>query len=251
MAEVKVTAADICKALKNTYASPEWNISFEVGNGTGSLCRRHADAIAVNMYPSRGYEIRGFEIKVSRSDLKHEIEQAEKAEEVAKYCDYWFLVVPKGLTDNIQIPLAWGIIEYNDGKLRIKKQAQELQKEPIKISFTAALLRAQERLFESELSNKVAQIVADNKASWEKSFNYQANQNKKDYEKIIKKVKEIKELSGIDLLYWTDAEGEAKYIKLAKKLRKCDNLISNLDYAIDNADKLLETIKNAKKELTD
>ena len=66
----KVTAKVIRKALMDTYKEPEWYLGFEVGNSTGADCRRHADAVAINAYPSRGFEVRGFEIKVSRSDLQ-------------------------------------------------------------------------------------------------------------------------------------------------------------------------------------
>ncbi len=103
MAE-KITAKDIRKALMATYREPEWYLGFEVGNGTGADCRRHADAVAINAYPSRGYEVRGFEIKVSRADLQSELDNGIKAEMVAQHCNYWYLVVPKGLTENMMIP---------------------------------------------------------------------------------------------------------------------------------------------------
>ena len=76
----KVTAQDIRAALRKTYCEPDWYLGFEVGNGTGARLRRHADAVAICNYPSRGYEIRGFEIKVSRNDLKSELDNCAKAE---------------------------------------------------------------------------------------------------------------------------------------------------------------------------
>ena len=104
----KVTAADIRQALTNTYTSPEWYLGFEVGNSTGANCSRHADAVAINAYPSKGFEVRGFEIKVSKQDLKSELENGLKSDEIARFCDYWFLVVPKGLTDGFTLPPTWG-----------------------------------------------------------------------------------------------------------------------------------------------
>lgn len=97
-----ITAKDIRKALLEKYAEPEWYLGFEVGNSCGSNCIRHADAVAVNAFPSRGFETRGFEIKVNRADLQRELEDGSKAEAIAKYCNYWFLVIPKGLTNNYE-----------------------------------------------------------------------------------------------------------------------------------------------------
>lgn len=118
-----VTADDIREALQSTYKEPEWFLGFEVSNSTGANIRRYADAVAMNTFPSRGYEVRGFEIKVSKSDLKRELENGLKADEIARFCNYWFLVVPKGLADEMQIPEPWGIIEYSEGHLRQKKKA--------------------------------------------------------------------------------------------------------------------------------
>lgn len=81
----------------------------------------------MNMWPSRGNYITGFEIKVSRSDLQRELKQGVKAESTSKYCDYWVLVTPKGLIpDNVIIPPTWGIMEYLDNKtLKFKQNHQK------------------------------------------------------------------------------------------------------------------------------
>lgn len=85
---VPVTTADICAAMRKTYCQPEWALFFEVGNATGFNARRHADAVAMNMYPSRGLVLHGFEFKASKSDWKRELANPQKAEEIAQYCDY-------------------------------------------------------------------------------------------------------------------------------------------------------------------
>ena len=73
------------------------DIGVEVPNATGGLSKRRADAVAMNLFPSKNYEIRGFEIKISKSDLKRDLDNGSKSNEVAKYCDYWFLVTPRDL----------------------------------------------------------------------------------------------------------------------------------------------------------
>ena len=55
---------------------------------------RYADAVAMNLFPSRGLALHGFEIKVSKSDFKSEIENPEKSVPVQQYCDHWWIVAP-------------------------------------------------------------------------------------------------------------------------------------------------------------
>lgn len=210
----KVTAGDIRKALTERYCEPDWYLGFEVGNGCGSDIERHADAIAICPYPSRGYEALGFEIKVSKQDLKREIEQPAKAEALAKYCNYWFLVVPKGLTDDIQIPEPWGIIEYIDGKLRQKKKAAFF-KNTIDIGFCCAFIRGIRRKDDKDLK----EAMAYRKRMQIEHLDMEVRNKLHDYEKLQERLEMLKKRTGIDLTnqYWLD-EYDIDAMALAKRL---------------------------------
>ncbi|MGH0004479.1 MmcB family DNA repair protein [Pseudovibrio ascidiaceicola] len=153
-------AFQIRKALENAYTQPEWAIFFEVADGTGAASRRRADAIAMNMWPSRGLELRAFEIKVSRSDLKSELKDPSKAEAIAQYCNTFYLATPSGLTKGMDVPQNWGLIEVTEGgQARIKRQS-EYNKEPdtLSLPFIASLLRSAyqstEGVVQAELSRE-------------------------------------------------------------------------------------------------
>ena len=45
------------------------------------------DAVIMSLWPSRGLELHGVEIKVSRADWKREAADPAKAEAIAAYCD--------------------------------------------------------------------------------------------------------------------------------------------------------------------
>ena len=136
-------ASDIFAAIRAAHAPPEWACFAEVANGTGSDARRRADAIAMNLWPSRGLAIRGFEIKVSRSDLKREQADPEKAETIAAYCDEWWIVGPKDLVRDIdlEIPLAWGLMEVGAKGLHTRRRAEKTEAKPLPRAFVAAVLR--------------------------------------------------------------------------------------------------------------
>lgn len=59
----------------------------EVANSTGGEARRFADAVTIGLWPSKGYSVEGYEIKVSKSDLEHELQDITKWEAVGQFCD--------------------------------------------------------------------------------------------------------------------------------------------------------------------
>ena len=244
----KITADDIRKALSERYCEPDWYLGFEVGDGCGSEVTRHADAIAICPYPSRGYEALGFEIKVSKQDLKREIEQPAKAEALAKYCNYWFLVVPKGLTDDIQIPEPWGIIEYIDGKLRQKKKAV-FSKKAIDIGFCCAFVRSTRRADTAKdimREREREKIIREN-------IDMKIRNDLWDYEKLKERLENIKKRTGIDLTNkWYLDEYDIKAMALAKRLQRCHDDFSkssHLAYLTRDLKEVCEWITSTLKEL--
>lgn len=137
----KVTTREIRLALRERYQQPEWALQEEVANGTGLTGRTYADAVAMHMYPSRGNELVGFEIKISRQDWLKELKKPDKSQWVQQYCDRWFVVAPKGMIQKEEVPITWGLMEFHEGKLTIKRGAPDLPAKDINRPFMAAMLR--------------------------------------------------------------------------------------------------------------
>ena len=226
----KVTATMICDALENQYSSPEWYIGFEVGNSTGSNCKRHADAVAINAYPSKGFETRGFEIKVAKSDLKSELDNGIKADEVARFCDFWFLVTPKGLTDDFTIPPTYGVIEYNNGKLTQKTRATKLDKQPPTSGFMCAVLRGRERTIQS----LAIRLAKEKEERIKRDTEYSAKTAISQLKELHIKLAEIKEATGIDLSDWTPTISIIRKLNAAESLDVICSSIQRIEYATKN-----------------
>lgn len=209
-----VTADDIRLMLKSAYASPEWYIGFEVGNSTGANCRRHADAVAVNAYPSKGFEVRGFEIKVSKSDLKKELENGIKSDEIARFCDYWFLVVPKGLADGFTLPPTWGVIEYCDSGLREKARAEKLPRTEPTIGFLCAMLRGRERV----VLESANQLTAEREEQIRQQTLWRVKNSEAELKGLRTRLAEIKDATGISLDSWTPTQHIVDRLKAANSL---------------------------------
>lgn len=132
----------VMQALRERYAPPAYAFLEQVANGTGSNGSRWSDALAMSLYPSRGLDLIGFEVKVSRTDWQKELAEPAKAEAVAKYCNQWMLVAgDASIVREHELPAPWGLMVFSNGKLRVVKGPKRLEAQPIDRKFLAALLR--------------------------------------------------------------------------------------------------------------
>lgn len=138
-----MSTKDIRMALRKRYAPPAWAYLEEVRNktGYGGGPERTADAIAMSLYPSRGLELHGFEIKVSRSDWVRERDNPDKAEAIARYCDKWWLVTTADIVRLGELPPTWGHMILSDKGLSTAVEAEKRTADNIDKRFIAAMLR--------------------------------------------------------------------------------------------------------------
>lgn len=169
VAPVKLTEADVLAALRSRYTESYGNgerwafathVRCSAGFGQGGLIRT-ADAVAMDLWPSKGLAIHGHEVKVSRSDWLTELKQPEKSEAVRRYCDRWWLVVAdRSIVKPGELPSGWGLMVISERRFsrwnrerhgydvgieryaRVVTAAPRLQPEPISRDFVAPLLRA-------------------------------------------------------------------------------------------------------------
>ena len=151
------TAADMIDMLRALYPANAYALLSQVRNATGfGLTARTADAIAMSLWPSRGLVISGFEIKVSRSDWRRELRAPEKADEIAKRCDEWWVVAPAGVVPRDELPPTWGLLEAGETRLSVARMAAvKLQTGVIDRDFLAALLRRVQAQPEEEIEARV------------------------------------------------------------------------------------------------
>ncbi len=141
-------------ALAKRYEASEWAFFPELRNGTGSSFTRSADGFAMSLYPSRGIEFHGFEIKASTGDLAAEIRHPEKADAVGRFVDRWWIVTTRHVWSKkgAEIPTAWGVMTLQDnGGLRIVRQAAAITSEPISRALLASIVLRSRQPAEDEL----------------------------------------------------------------------------------------------------
>src|ERR1700743_963107 len=123
----KITATAMRQAMSKRWAPPEYAVMWEVGRATGAVYgQRYADAVIMSIWPSRGLELHGVEIKISRSDWRREAGDPAKAEASPAYADRWWVFTGPGvIQDTSELPPMWGAREYDGRVWRTIKEAEK------------------------------------------------------------------------------------------------------------------------------
>lgn len=193
-----LTAEQIDKAVRRLYQKSGYVVLSQVRNGTGfSRSPRTADMLAVSTWPSRGLFAEGIEIKCHWNDLTRELENPAKADEIGKFCRYWWVAVPQGLIrPEILLPEQWGIIEVDDRlSAKVSKKATAVPEAPMDGLFVCAVLRnfADTHIHRNDIHIEIQ------KACDEREERLKAHQSSRLRE-LESAVATLKEKSGIDLL---------------------------------------------------
>lgn len=147
----KVTEEIMIDLLTKRYNASHGNgeryvFAPQVRSAAGFDARRTIDFMTTDLWPSKGLETHGHEIKVSRSDWLHELEQPEKSEEFKRYCNRWWLVITDAdMVRPGELPVDWGMMVRRGSGLVVKKQAPPLTPKPMPQTMVAAYLRSATR----------------------------------------------------------------------------------------------------------
>lgn len=136
------SAHELADRLAKKYAAPQYAFLEQVRNGTGGFANRSADAMALSLWPSRGLMLDGFEIKGYRTDWLRELKNPAKAEELAVYCNRWWIVGSTDIVKLEEVPDNWGWLAPHGTGLKVMKPAPLLEgARELDRVFIAALLR--------------------------------------------------------------------------------------------------------------
>ncbi len=133
---------DVRPFLLSRYPPAECVLMEEVSNAAGHSRSRSADFMVMNLWRSRGLYLTCFELKRSRSDWLKELKDPAKAEDIASYCDHFYLLTTSDTIAKMdEIPAAWGWMAIVKNRLVVLKEAPKLKPKEMDRSFLACLLR--------------------------------------------------------------------------------------------------------------
>ncbi len=125
----------------------EYALLPQVRNAAGFDASRTFDAVAVSLWPSRGFSIHCYEVKCSRSDWLRELKEPAKAEAAAHHCDRFSIVAAdSSIVKDGELPPTWGLLVVHGQGLRTVVAAPLLPgadpKRPVERSFLVPMLRS-------------------------------------------------------------------------------------------------------------
>ena len=147
--------SELLQLLSQRYQPPSGAFIPEFVAGTGAYSNSRADALAMELWESNGWEIHGFELKVSRADWLRELKvwNTEKATPVKRFCDRWYVVAANSKIVKYadELPRGWGLMFAEDDKdggkrLHTMIEAPKLTPEPYGRHFIASLMRRATRV---------------------------------------------------------------------------------------------------------
>lgn len=199
-----LTTQQVKAALRARFCPPTFAFLDEVRNGTGFSrgVTRTADGLAMSLWPSRGLELHGFEIKVSRSDWQRELEQPEKAEAIAAYCDRWWLAVgDPDIVRTGELPATWGLLVPKGVNLVVHVEPQKLEAKPLDRLLLAAILRRATTVSadEAEIAARVEKRTEEIREQAKADAEHQQAHVSRAHEALTKALAEFTEASGVDL----------------------------------------------------
>lgn len=217
------TSQELMLLIKNKYKSHKGSfdptvVLEEVPNGTGGHQSRWIDAAVFEMWPSKGLSRSAFEIKVSRQDFLHELQQPEKHLWCQECFHYFWFVAPKDVVKSIdELPPGAGWMYPSGTKLCIEKHATRNDSPRLDDKLLAAFMRA---------AGKRIDTIGE-AAKRELNHNNPELQKAKEYEKAV--VKFLTDNNRSIYTPWPkDAEGILKELCEAKLDRRLKDDIEHL-----------------------
>jgi hypothetical protein len=248
--ETKLTAYDLCAAIKERYPLPEWHCEAEV-----TIERRRLDVVALNMWTTRRHGIVGFEIKVSRGDWLREIANFQKAEGWLAVCDTFYVVTPPKLIKSDELPDGWGHLELCGSRMMTRRNATP--REP-----SATLPR--------ELAARFLNRMATEVEHTKRNVRYQVREEvRKEIEASVRQkleerfAGELKTatddarqfhqlIEALGLKYeWKPADRAVRLAKLLGKLNADRNLIGAIEDMLRKIEAPLQSLKDVAAVLSD
>jgi len=193
-----ITTEELRTMLRERHSGSEWAIFDEVRSSTGYGAARTCDALAMNLWPSNGLELHGFEIKVSRADWLNELRDPDKSLAFRQHCDRWWLVGNSKTIVKNDLPEGWGFMWPRKNKLVVSRGAPKLDPTQPPRTMIAALLRRA-----SQGAASTAALEKRYQEGYERGENSRAFDTKRverQLESLRKVVRKFKEATGINLI---------------------------------------------------
>lgn len=211
-AAAALTEADLLRMLRDRHTKTgnggagEYAVLFHVRNAAGFDSTNTFDAVVMQLWPSRGLELHGYEVKCSRKDWQRELAKPEKAEAAAARCDRFSVVVSdQEIIRPGELPPTWGLLVARGGRLHCVRDAPLLPGADLARSvprpFLVALLRAAGAVPKAE-PEEVTRARAEGAKEGLAQAEAAMESWRQEAEELRKVIRDFDEAAGISLRSW-------------------------------------------------
>ena len=255
--KTKLTSKDVLELLRKKFAAPEYAFFSEVRGGTGARGSKFCDGLAISLWPSRGITIDGFEIKVSRGDLRRELSNPAKADEIQKFCDRWWLVLSSAdlLSEDDILPKNWGVmVVRGTTQLRVQRKPPERRPKALTRSFVASVLRRFQQCYvpidelrelrqnQNEIVNERLNAHIEARREGD-SYNLKAVRERLDA--LTHRVHEFERASGVSIDSWRWADAADMGRAVAQLIRTA----VRRDGTADRIERIANQLEDAQRDV--
>lgn len=267
MAKVRKPVSPTCSAstlhaaIDRKYPIDGYVALHEVRDATGFDAGRSADAITIGMYKSRGLQIEGFEIKVSRSDWLQELKDARKAEAWMRYCHRWWLVThDANIVFPGELPATWGLLVLNArGRLDVAHMAPPMVPEPLSMKAFTALMQASRSQVLAGEAERIRAAREDGAKAGEATRDWRVRDVQTQFDALKEKVDELERLCDYPVVRerlrynGTKPEEIARIFKLLQSKTdlegELDRMKADLKWRSESADRIAANLRGAYEGL--
>lgn len=248
-----MNTAEVMLAVQTRYSGKAWAFLPQVRRGRGFGAQAIADAIAMSLWPSRGLEIHGFEIKVSRGDWLRELRKPAKADMIFRLCDRWWLAVgDASIVRDGELPPTWGLLTPVGKSLVPYVQAPKLTPtDPLDRDFVASILK--------QASAFIAPTIKASSENGEYQRGFAAGRDSlgaavtRDCQRLTQlqaQLTAFEEASGIRIDSWNDGKRMGDALNIVMHRKNLAHVISRHGRMHQEVMKLARTLRAQTQEMS-
>lgn len=243
-----MTERTILDALAVRYSEPAYAFLEHVPSTTGFAATRTIDGVAMGLWPSRGLDLHGFEVKVSRGDWLRELKKPEKAD--GWRFDYFWIVAPVDVVKLSELPKLWGLLELKaNGKLYVTKEAVDMKPKDVTRPMLAAMMRKVHKAVTT--SDDIARArragFEDGAASVARDTR-DVDTARKELDGLRKRIADFETASGVLIDGYSDMKALGKLVR-AVKYQGPAAVRQQLQHTADSVARVATSINNVLAEL--
>jgi len=242
----RITTSEIKDAMERKWCAPEHALILEVSDATGGRRARIADALIMGLWPSRGINLDGVEIKTQRSDWLRELKDPQKAESISRFCDHWWIHATPDVVREEELPEGWGLRVYDGRIWKTVREAAPRDSEPVDRDFLAGILRRLDQMVDRRAETMVDARLANAEAKMEKRIEALAIQRTRKVDALAKVAEAFEEHTGLDLVDLARNGKAQNAARITAAFLKHD-----LDNQWGGFSSLLQSLRNTADDLHD